>query len=379
MHRRVELTARRLTAFPVITQVLLCAGAVFVYFRVRGLTESRPHIAFQNADLVLRLERELRINWEYSLQQQVIGSRLVTNVLNWIYIYGHWPVIVVTLIWLLTRHPDVFRRTRNAMFLSGAIGMVVFATFPVAPPRLDDVGLVDTISEQSRAYRVLQPTAFTNQYAAMPSLHVGWDLLIGLAIWTAGRRLWLRLLGLAMPIAMTFAVVLTANHYLLDVLVGAGLTTTAWLAVQHIRIRRRPRHRQSAVGKPEIKRAETLGSGARSKPIAPNPSSIVETASATTDGRNRHRPARRSKPRPWWYIVGRNNAADVSPANAEQARSNLDAERGLDLDGPGGNGVHPAPAAGVLPLAGPARAASLDDREVRALPDQVARDLGQRP
>ena len=186
-------------AFSVVTQVLLCAGAVFVYFRVRGLTDSRPHIAFRNAELVLNTERDLRIDWEHTLQQQVINSPRVTNVLNWIYIYGHWPVIVVTLIWLLTRHPDIFRRTRNAMFVSGAVGMVVFALFPVAPPRLDGLGLVDTVAEQSRAYRVLQPTAFTNQYAAMPSLHVGWDLLIGLAIWTAAGHLWLRLLGLAMP------------------------------------------------------------------------------------------------------------------------------------------------------------------------------------
>ena len=378
MHRRVEMTALRLTAFPVITQILLCAGAVFVYFRVRGLTESRPHIAFQNAELVLRLERELRIDWEYSLQQQVIGSRLVTNVLNWIYIYGHWPVIVVTLIWLLTRHTDVFRRTRNAMFLSGAIGMVVFATFPVAPPRLDDVGLVDTISEQSRAYRVLQPTAFTNQYAAMPSLHVGWDLLIGLAIWTAGRRLWLRLIGLAMPVAMTFAVVLTANHYLLDVLVGAGLTTAAWIAVQHIRFRR-PGFERSAVGKPKIKGAETLGPVTLHGAEVTNSSFIVESAPVTTDGRNRPRPARRPKPRPWWFIVGRNSVADVTPSYPEQTRSNLDAQRDLDHGGPDGDGLHPSPASGVLPLAGHARAASLDDREVRALPDQVARDLRQRP
>jgi len=342
-------------AFSVITQVLLCAGAVFVYFRVRGLTDSRPDIAFRHAELVLHAERDLGINWEYALQQQVINYPAVTNVLNWIYIYGHWPVIVVTLIWLLTHHPDVFRRTRNAMFVSGAVGMVVFALFPVAPPRLDDLGLIDTVAEQSRAYRVLQPTAFTNQYAAMPSLHVGWDLLIGLAIWTAARHLWLRLLGLAMPVAMTFAVVLTANHYILDVIVGAGLTTTAWIAV----------HRIGVIRRPEV----------RSGP-APRPaSSIVVSAPATTDGRNGHRPARRSMPRPWWFIVGRNDAVDVSPADPDCTLGQPDAGRDLDPAGADGHGGHHSPAAGVLPLAGPARPAPLDDRQVRALPDPVARDL----
>jgi len=250
----------------VISQVLLCAGAVFVYFRVRGLTDSRPDVAFHNANLVQRVERDLRIDWERTLQQQVIDHRAITEVLNWIYIYGHWPVIVITLVWLLIRHVDAFRRTRNARFASGAVGMAVFALFPVAPPRLAHLGLVDTVTEQTNAYRVLQPTAFTNQYAAMPSLHVGWDLLIGLAIWTAGGRLWVRLLGLAMPVAMTLAVVLTANHYLLDVVVGVTLTTAAWILFQHTGSRGRR-------------------TGGRKDAGSKKPSSIVIAASATTDGR----------------------------------------------------------------------------------------------
>jgi membrane-associated phospholipid phosphatase len=230
MSRRNEHTSSRRLRYQIAAQVLLCVGAVFVYFRIRGLTDANRAEAYQNADLIQAAERQLGIDWEYALQQQVIDSPLATKVLNWIYIFGHWPVIVVVLIWLLTRHPEVFRRIRNAMFASGAVGMVIFAAFPVAPPRLDGLGLVDTVAEQSSAYRILQPTAFTNQYAAMPSLHVGWDLLIGLAIWTAARQVWLRLLGLAMPVAMTISVVLTANHYLLDIVAGAGLTTVAWLA-----------------------------------------------------------------------------------------------------------------------------------------------------
>ena len=91
------------------------------------------------------------------------------------------------------RHDDVarlapparFLRLRNAMMVSGAIGLIVFASYPVAPPRLRGLGLVDTVTSSSTAYRVLQPPAFVNQYAAMPSLHSGWDLLVGIAIVTA--------------------------------------------------------------------------------------------------------------------------------------------------------------------------------------------------
>jgi hypothetical protein len=86
----------------------------------------------------------------------------------------------------------------------------------------------DTVSEDSPAYRLLQPHALTNQYAAFPSLHVGWDLLIGLALFTAARRWWLRALAVLAPLLMCAAVVVTANHYLLDVLAGATIATSAW-------------------------------------------------------------------------------------------------------------------------------------------------------
>jgi membrane-associated phospholipid phosphatase len=107
------------------------------------------------------------------------------------------------------------------MAASGAIGMVVFVLYPVAPPRLADLGLVDTVALHSEAYRVLQPPAFSNLYAAMPSLHVGWNLLMGIAIATAAGHWLLRAVGYALPVLMAASVVLTANHYLVDVVAGA--------------------------------------------------------------------------------------------------------------------------------------------------------------
>jgi hypothetical protein len=106
------------------------------------------------------------------------------------------------------------------MLISGAIGLLVFVTFPVAPPRLADSGMLDTVTLHSHSYRVLQPSAFTNQYAAMPSLHVGWNLLIGIMLVRAGASTVARVFGVLSPVAMALAVVLTANHYLLDVLAG---------------------------------------------------------------------------------------------------------------------------------------------------------------
>jgi hypothetical protein len=206
-------------------------AAVGAYFGVRGLTEGRRDVAVRNADTLVAVERALGLDWEAMLQNAVLGSRAATTVANWVYIYGHWPVIAATLLWLLLCHPEVFRRVRDTMVVSGVAGMVVFATLPMAPPRLAGLGLVDTVAEHSRSYRVLQPAAFTNQYAALPSLHVGWNLVISLAILMATRRAVLRALAVAMTLAMAGAVVLTANHYILDVVSGVALATAAWLLV----------------------------------------------------------------------------------------------------------------------------------------------------
>jgi membrane-associated phospholipid phosphatase len=227
-HARSALRDHACLLWPIV-QVGVCAVGVAAYFAVRSLTEGRPEAAFRNAARLQAWEGALGLPHELVLQQAVLESEALTRLLGWVYVFGHWPVIAVVLSWLLARHRDVFRRARDAMLASGLAGVGVFATFPVAPPRLLDAGLVDTVAGSTSAYRVLQPAVFTNQYAAMPSLHVGWNLLVGLAVWVAGRRLWLRVLAVAMPLVMAVAVVLTANHYLVDVVAGVLLAGGAWL------------------------------------------------------------------------------------------------------------------------------------------------------
>ena len=137
-------------------------AAVLGYFGVRGLTDSSQAEAMHNAAWIETAERTLHLDWEPRLQSLVIGHPAITRLLNWIYIFGHWPVIALTLIWLLSRHQQLYTRAAYAMLLSGAVGLVAFAAFPVAPPRLAVLGLTDTVTQQSHAYRVLQPPAFTN-------------------------------------------------------------------------------------------------------------------------------------------------------------------------------------------------------------------------
>lgn len=201
--------------------------AAYLYFFVRGLIQARESEAMDNANWLVSIERSLGIFQEQRLQSAILDHHWLVTLFNWIYIYGHWPVVVGTLVWLFVRHREVFPVFRSAMVISGMIGFVFFFLFPMAPPRLvEGLGFVDTVTLHSEAYRVLQPPSLTNPFAAMPSLHVGWNLLMGIAIVSfASNRVW-KVFGVLMPIAMYAATILTGNHYFLDGIVGSALALT---------------------------------------------------------------------------------------------------------------------------------------------------------
>lgn len=231
-------------------QAGLVTLGVFIYFRIRGLTESAVGVAQDHARDIVALEQAMGIYVEPDLQDLVAPSQALETLANWVYVWGHWPVIIATMVWLAWRHRPVFLRLRDAMLVSGALGMLVFVTYPVAPPRLAGVGLVDTVTQQSSAYRVLQPPAFVNQYAAMPSLHSGWDLLIGISIVTAATTLALKVVGYTLPVLMAFAVVATANHYLLDVVAGVTLVLIGHAVALRLERRRERDRPRSVPGSP---------------------------------------------------------------------------------------------------------------------------------
>ena len=221
-----------------IGDVLVIVVGVLLYFLVRGLVDGREAEATRNARSLVDFERALGIFWEPRIQDWAVETSWVRTVANWVYIWGHWPVITTILVWLLVQHRDAYRTYRNTLLLSGAIGLFVFTLFPMAPPRfLGDLGFVDTITLHSESYRVLQPPALVNQYAAMPSLHVGWDLLMGIALFQFLRGWW-RSIAVLLPMAMFASVVLTANHYLLDGVVGAGIVLVSLWVVRSLPIRR---------------------------------------------------------------------------------------------------------------------------------------------
>jgi hypothetical protein len=201
-------------------EAALVAGAILAYFLVRNLTVGSAEDAFANAGHLVDAEEWLGIDWEEGIQSAVVGHDVLVMLTNWVYIWGHWPVILGTATALYLWRHDRYLVLRNALFVSGAIGFFFFALFPVAPPRLLELGLVDTVTEQSNAYRALQPPGLTNQYAAFPSLHVGWNIVVGIVLLTTTTHLAVRIFAVGAPAAMAFAVMATANHFVLDVAAG---------------------------------------------------------------------------------------------------------------------------------------------------------------
>ena len=215
-----------------LLEAALVISAFFLYFLIRGATEGRAEEAINRALALEELERSLGLLVEAELQALIIDHDWLVDLANATYIGLHWPLISATAIWLHAQHPRRYLDYRNAMLLSGLIGLIVFATLPVAPPRLADPELIDTVVERSNAYRLMQPPQLTNQYAAMPSLHLGWNLLMGIALVRESSRRALHLVGWLTPLVMLLAMILTANHYLLDGIAGATVAIVALLAVE---------------------------------------------------------------------------------------------------------------------------------------------------
>ena len=209
--------------------------AYFAYFLVRGLTEGNFAEAREHAHLLVQFEQSLGIFMDPSTQALILSQTVLMNVANWIYVWGHWPVVAGVIIWLFAKRPDAYLVYRNALLISGAIGLVLYVTFPAAPPRLLGMGFVDTVFDQSTFAGIMQPNSLTNQYAAFPSLHFGWSLLMGIAIMREAHSAKLRLLAPFLPIAMLIAVVITANHYIVDTVAGGMVAVLALQAALMVR------------------------------------------------------------------------------------------------------------------------------------------------
>lgn len=215
-----------------LQEAAIVVVAFLIYFYVRGMVVDRAGLALANGYDIIALERRLRIYEELRMQSWILDSYALIKVMNWIYFWGHMPVVIVFAIWLYAWHRPTYRLVRNAFLASGAIAVVIYAIYPVAPPRLIPFGgFVDTMAVFDRVgYNAQEVSAFVNPYAAVPSLHFGWALLLGSVVARIARNPLLKVAGAAWPVAMFFAIVTTGNHFIFDAVAG-GIVSFAGLGI----------------------------------------------------------------------------------------------------------------------------------------------------
>lgn len=201
-------------------EVLLIALALPIYYLVRGQVQERVGEAIERGTDIVTLERSLGIFWEPHLQRAVLDYGWFVDGLNYFYLFGHLPLIGGLAVWLYFWHRPQYLLMRNAFLISGAIALVFYVNFPTAPPRLlpdyHGFGFVDTVFDQYNTGRPYTFGGFVNEYAAFPSMHFGWNMLVGLAVWLSTKNWWVRAFAVLMPFGMLTDIVLTANHYILD-------------------------------------------------------------------------------------------------------------------------------------------------------------------
>jgi hypothetical protein len=231
-----------------LREAVVIVWLLWIYDAINNLSPVRATTAIAHARQALDLERTLGIAVERSINHWVPAHHLAALVIGDYYDNAHFVVTFGVLAWLWWARPESYRPLRRALVLINLIGFAVFWLWPMAPPRMLP-GFVDTVATSGAfgSWHSGQLAEAANQYAAMPSLHVAWAVWSGVALWCTCRRRTVRTLAVLYPVATTVAVLVTANHLLLDSLAGVatGLLSVAaerrgtrhWL---RLRARRRP-------------------------------------------------------------------------------------------------------------------------------------------
>jgi hypothetical protein len=204
-----------------------------LYFLARGQAPSRIDAAVGLSLRLVNAERSLHIFREPALQQASIHLHWARELANVTYAYLHFPVMAVVGVWLWWRGRDRFIFMRNVMFVSMAIGIVFYYLLPAAPPRLlalngHDLGFADTVFGGATAVKYAQPSLILNEYAAIPSYHFGWILMSAAAVWANTSNRVLRGLSAGMVVLMTWAIVASANHFFIDMVLGGIVIGISW-------------------------------------------------------------------------------------------------------------------------------------------------------
>lgn len=208
-----------------VRQVLLFAGAYMSYSVVRAIAEVNNTVPFDHATDIIHLERSLHIFVEPAIQSWAMSSHALMDVSSWLYVNAQTTVAITALVYIYLRHNKAYYPLRNKLVISMAIALIGYVVFPTAPPRfLPEWGFVDTVANFTSvtgAHGNASMTGLVNPYAAVPSMHVAFALMIGWQLSKLVRTKALKVFWALYPLIITFVVIATANHFIFDVATGA--------------------------------------------------------------------------------------------------------------------------------------------------------------
>jgi hypothetical protein len=201
-------------------QLGLFLAAYLIYDLGRWVAHGEIGPATDNARRVLDLEHGLGVAVEHSVQQALDAGPVMWLLSN-VYLAAQLAVLPGALVYLYRRAPAIYERLRDTVLGTWLIAVPIYAAFPVAPPRLAGIGMSDAVSRQAAVELTGRSTLFYNELAAVPSLHCGFAVAIGIALACAARHRVSRVLCLMWGPLVCVAVVATGNHYVFDI--GAGV------------------------------------------------------------------------------------------------------------------------------------------------------------
>jgi PAP2 superfamily protein len=216
-----------------LVEIAIAIGLYAFYEVVRGfgstsLAGARAH----TADIVA-LERHLGFFVERGVQQSVESLPAVPMLLGFAYMSLHFGATAAALVWVHRSHRDRFPLVRTTLIISTAISLAIYVLYPAAPPRLAGIGFADTVTEKAGINLSSDALgSLYNPFAAVPSLHFGYALLVGMTVAVLARRRWVRLVGAAYPPFMLFTIVATGNHFIFDAAAGGLVVVIAYLAAR---------------------------------------------------------------------------------------------------------------------------------------------------
>jgi membrane-associated phospholipid phosphatase len=219
-----------------LLQLTLFVLADTLYETVRGIAESNATTAFTNARSIVDAEQGMGIFIERSVQAWAMGHRVIIDFANFMYVNSHFVLTTGALVWLYLRHNNRFYFVRNMFMVAMGLALVGYLLVPTAPPRFfPELGFVDTLSYYVNVKHDSGLVAlFFNPYAAVPSMHVAFSLMIAMPAMMIVRRRIAKVLWAVYPLVVSFVVIVTGNHWLFDVVAGATVAATSALVARHV-------------------------------------------------------------------------------------------------------------------------------------------------